>query len=182
MASSTSAQFRITPPPPTGYSGKLNFLASVSSKAFFFGHKTTAFYPKLRAKSVVLRVVNEKVDGFDLETNNSARGAELLRALNMKMGPHGEEIPPLVWRNWNYGFCICFAFFGNGFVKFFVFCFLFFCFFILEIVICDIESWNCVESGRKLEMGFSVGFWFCVLGNGFVKVFTFWKLWHWNGV
>ena len=94
MASSTSAQFRINPP-PAGYSGKLN-LASVSSKAFFVGHKTTAFYPKLRAKSVVLRVVNEKVDGFDLETNNSARGAELLRALNMKMGPHGEEIPPLV--------------------------------------------------------------------------------------
>nr|XP_023905981.1 chaperone protein DnaK 2-like [Quercus suber] len=95
MASSTSAQFRITPPPlPAGYSGKLN-LASVSSKAFFFGHKTTAFYPKLRAKSVVLRVINEKVDGVDLETTNWARGSELMHALNMKMGPHGQQIPPL---------------------------------------------------------------------------------------
>ena len=32
-------------------------------------------------------------------------------------------------------------------------------FFFLEIVIFDIESWNCVERERKLEMGFSVGFW-----------------------
>ena len=98
MASSTSAKFRITPPPPAGYPGKLN-LASVSSKAFFFGHKTTAFYPKLRAKSVVLRVVNEKVDGIDLGTTNlewEGEYAELLRALNMRMGPHGQEIPPLV--------------------------------------------------------------------------------------
>ncbi|KAK9996046.1 hypothetical protein SO802_020732 [Lithocarpus litseifolius] len=96
MASSTSAQFRITPhpPPPAGYSGKLN-LASVSSKAFFFGHKTTAFYPKLRAKSVVLRVVNEKVDGIDLEATNWEMDAELPRVLNMRMGPHGRQIPPL---------------------------------------------------------------------------------------
>ena len=88
MASSTSAKFRITPPPPAGYSGKLN-LASVSSKAFFFGHKTTAFYPKLRAKSVVLRVVNEKVDGIDLETTNSEMEegyAKFLRVLNMTIG------------------------------------------------------------------------------------------------
>ena len=61
-------QFRITTP---RYFGKLN-LASVSSKAFFFGHKTAGFYPKLRAKSVVLRVVNEKVDGIDLGATNSA--------------------------------------------------------------------------------------------------------------
>ena len=88
MASSTSAQFRITPPPPAGHSGKLN-LASVSSKAFFFGHKTTAFYPKLRAKSVVLRVVNEKVDGIDLGTTNSEMEegyAKFLRVLNMTIG------------------------------------------------------------------------------------------------
>nr|POF19111.1 hypothetical protein CFP56_49963 [Quercus suber] len=72
MVSSTSAQFRITPPSPSaGYSGKLN-LASVSSKAFFFGHKMTGFYLKLRAKSVVLRVVNEKVDGIDLGATNLA--------------------------------------------------------------------------------------------------------------
>ena len=46
-------------------------MASVSSKAFFFGHKTIAFYPKLGAKSV-LRVVNEKVDGINLGTTNLA--------------------------------------------------------------------------------------------------------------
>ena len=90
MASSTSSQYRITPPPPSpaGYSGKLN-LASVSSKAFFFGHKTTAFYSKLRAKSVVLRVVNEKVDRIDLGTTNSEMEegyAKFLRVLNMMIG------------------------------------------------------------------------------------------------
>ncbi|XP_075663272.1 stromal 70 kDa heat shock-related protein, chloroplastic-like [Castanea sativa] len=89
MASSTFAQFRITPPPPPpppGYFGKLN-LASVSSKEFFFGHKTTAFYPKLRAKSLVLSVVNENVDEIDLGTMNSVMDAELLLALNTVFGP-----------------------------------------------------------------------------------------------
>ncbi|KAL0013116.1 hypothetical protein SO802_000185 [Lithocarpus litseifolius] len=76
MASSTSAQIHGLGISPRGYSGKLNL---ASSKAFFFGqklHKTTAFYPKLRAKSVgPLRVVNEKVVGIDLGTTNSAVAA-----------------------------------------------------------------------------------------------------------
>ena len=49
----------------------------------------TAFYPKLRAKSVVLRVVNEKVDGIDLGTTNSEMEegyAKFLRVLNMMIG------------------------------------------------------------------------------------------------
>ncbi|KAK7857138.1 stromal 70 kda heat shock-related protein [Quercus suber] len=76
MASSTSAQIHGLGITPRGYSGKLNL---ASSKAFFFGqklHKTTAFYPKLRAKRVgPLRVVNEKVVGIDLGTTNSAVAA-----------------------------------------------------------------------------------------------------------
>ena len=76
MASSTSAQIHGLGISPRGYSGKLNL---ASSKAFFFGqklHKTTAFYPKLRAKKVgPLRVVNEKVVGIDLGTTNSAVAA-----------------------------------------------------------------------------------------------------------
>ena len=65
------------------------------------------------------------------------------------------------------------------------FCFCMFCifwwwvchfFFLLEIVIFDIENWNCVERERKLEMGFSVGFWvmglwkFLPFGNCYVKM------------
>ncbi|KAM3762661.1 hypothetical protein ACB098_01G363400 [Castanea mollissima] len=76
MASSPSAQIHGLGITPRGYSGKLNL---ASSKAFFFGqrlHKTTAFYPKLRAKRVgPLRVVNEKVVGIDLGTTNSAVAA-----------------------------------------------------------------------------------------------------------
>ena len=39
-------------------------------------------------------------------------------------------------------------------------------------MICDIEM---VFGGRELEMGVLGWVLFCVLGNGFVKDFTFWK-------
>nr|POE73615.1 stromal 70 kda heat shock-related protein, chloroplastic [Quercus suber] len=44
---------------------------------------------------MVLRVVNKKVDGINLGTTNTAMEAKLLRVLNMKMGSHGQQIPPL---------------------------------------------------------------------------------------